>query len=143
MKTTSTSLSTSKARPSSSSPSAATPEDEPAEEGESADAAGEVPAADELDPEEARVPDAVLEPEVTRGAPKLTTGLAAPIRDPVERFLSEARRYPRLSEIEERELGLAVRQRGDMDAARKLVVHNLRLVVAIAYQYRRAWTNIL
>ena len=72
-----------------------------------------------------------------------STGLSAPIRDPVERFLSEARRYPRLSESEERELGLAVRQRGDMDAARKLVVHNLRLVVAIAYQYRRAWTNIL
>ena len=30
-----------------------------------------------------------------------------------------------------------------MDAARRLVVHNLRLVVAIAYQYRRAWANIL
>jgi RNA polymerase sigma-32 factor len=143
MKTTSTSLSTSKARPSSSSPSEATPEDDRAEEGEAADVAGEVPAADELDPEEAQVPDAVLEPEVTRGAPKSPTGLAAPIRDPVGRFLSEARRYPRLSESEERELGVAVRQRGDMDAARKLVVHNLRLVVAIAYQYRRAWTNIL
>ena len=38
---------------------------------------------------------------------------------------------------------MAVRERGDLDAARKLVVHNLRLVIAIAYQYRRAWTNIL
>jgi len=143
MKTPSTSLSTSKARPSSSAhPSTAPEDDREEEEAESADAASEVPAADELDPEEARVPDAVLEPEVTRGVPK-STGLAAPIRDPVERFLSEARRYPRLSESEERELGVAVRQRGDMDAARKLVVHNLRLVVAIAYQYRRAWTNIL
>ncbi len=28
-------------------------------------------------------------------------------------------------------------------AARKLVVHNLRLVITIAYQYRRAWANIL
>ena len=53
------------------------------------------------------------------------------------------RRYPRLTEQEERELGKAVRERGDREAARKLVVHNLRLVVAIAYQYRRAWTNIL
>jgi len=138
MKTSSTSLSTSK-KPTASAPSAAQPEDRDPDD-ESADAAGEVPAADELDAEEARVPDAVLEPEVTR---KSSTGLAAPIRDPVERFLSEARRYPRLSESEERELGVAVRQRGDMDAARKLVVHNLRLVVAIAYQYRRAWTNIL
>jgi RNA polymerase sigma-32 factor len=36
-----------------------------------------------------------------------------------------------------------VRESGDAEAARKLVVHNLRLVVAIAYQYRRAWANIL
>ena len=29
-------------------------------------------------------------------------------------------------------------------AARKsLVVHNLRLVISIAYQYRQAWTNVL
>jgi RNA polymerase sigma-32 factor len=67
----------------------------------------------------------------------------APRRDGVAMFLAEARRYPRLSQDEERTLGLAVRQHGDMNAARKLVVHNLRLVVAIAYQYRRAWTNIL
>jgi RNA polymerase sigma-32 factor len=67
----------------------------------------------------------------------------AKVRDPVERFLAEARRYPRLTEAEERALGSAVREHGDMDAARRLVVHNLRLVIAIAYQYRRAWTNIL
>jgi RNA polymerase sigma-32 factor len=53
------------------------------------------------------------------------------------------RRYPRLSDEEERVLGKAVRDSGDREAARKLVVHNLRLVVAIAYQYRRAWANIL
>ena len=69
-------------------------------------------------------------------------GLALP-RDPVERFLSDARRYKRLSEQEERALGIAVRELGDMNAARTLVVHNLRLVIAIAYQYRRAWANIL
>ena len=69
--------------------------------------------------------------------------LPAPVRDPVQRFLAEARRYPRLSEAEERALGVAVRERGDMDAARTLVVHNLRLVISIAYQYRRAWANIL
>ena len=62
---------------------------------------------------------------------------------PVGRFLAEARRYQRLSEQEERALGVAVRERGDLNAARTLVVHNLRLVIAIAYQYRRAWTNIL
>jgi RNA polymerase sigma-32 factor len=82
--------------------------------------------------------EAPLEPEL---APR-ETGLAR-VRDPVALFLAEARRYPRLSEEEERRLGLAVRQHGDMNAARRLVVHNLRLVVAIAYQYRRAWASIL
>ena len=94
-----------------------------------------LPARDEIDPDEVEV----IGPEVE---PKRQTGLSQ-LRNPVDRFLAEARRYPRLSEDEERQLGLRVRQRGDMDAARKLVVHNLRLVVAIAYQYRRAWTNIL
>ncbi len=70
-------------------------------------------------------------------------GKLARQRDPVGRFLAEARRYRRLNEAEERALGVAVRERGDMDAARTLVVHNLRLVISIAYQYRRAWANIL
>jgi RNA polymerase sigma-32 factor len=65
------------------------------------------------------------------------------IRDPVRRFVEEARRFERLDENEERELGRAARERGDMNAARRLVVHNLRLVVAIAYQYRQAWLNVL
>jgi RNA polymerase sigma-32 factor len=64
-------------------------------------------------------------------------------RDPVRRFVEEARRNARLDENEERELGKAARDKGDMDAARRLVVHNLRLVVAIAYQYRQAWLNVL
>ena len=64
-------------------------------------------------------------------------------RDSVGRFIAEVRRHPRLSEDEERALGRAVRERGDVEAARRLVVHNLRLVVSIAHQYRRAWANIL
>jgi RNA polymerase sigma-32 factor len=70
-------------------------------------------------------------------------GGLAPLRDPLQRFLAEARRYRRLSDDEERALGTAVRAHGDLQAARTLVVHNLRLVIAIAYQYRRAWANIL
>ena len=103
---------------------------EPGDDEALADAAGEPePGATEPEP---LVPDAV----------QAKTALARQ-RDPVERFLAEARRYPRLSEEEERQLGKAVRERGDMDAARTLVVHNLKLVIAIAYQYRRAWANIL
>lgn len=77
-----------------------------------------------------------IEPPGARGA-------LAPSRNQVERFLAEVRRYPRLSDEEERALGRAVREHGDREAARKLVVHNLRLVVSMAYQYRRAWANIL
>ena len=34
-------------------------------------------------------------------------------------------------------------EHGDRDAARRLVLANLRLVVKIAMEYRRAWTNVL
>jgi len=34
-------------------------------------------------------------------------------------------------------------EEGDTEAARRLVVSNLRLVVKIAMEYRRAWTNVL
>jgi RNA polymerase sigma-32 factor len=117
------------------------------EEGKDKEEGEEEIAADEpLGEEEAGLaaPE-VLPPEASRsrvGAISGERGLS-PLRDPVGRFLAEARRYPRLSEEEERRLGLAVRQHGDVEAARRLVVHNLRLVVAIAYQYRRAWASIL
>jgi RNA polymerase sigma-32 factor len=81
--------------------------------------------------------------DVDEVMPPAEAGVLAPQRDPVARFLAEARRFQRLSEEEERALGKAVREQGDMNAARKLVVHNLRLVIAIAYQYRRAWASIL
>ena len=81
--------------------------------------------------------------EVDAIEPPPTRGALAPARNQLERFLAEVRRYPRLTDEEERVLGKAVREGGDREAARKLVVHNLRLVVAIAYQYRRAWANIL
>jgi RNA polymerase sigma-32 factor len=67
----------------------------------------------------------------------------APLRSPVQRFLAEARAYPRLSDEEEKRLIKEVREKGDKNAARTLVVHNLRLVISIAYQYRQAWTNVL
>jgi RNA polymerase sigma-32 factor len=111
---------------------AATKDDPDAERDDEED----LPSEDEL-PAEGGAEAKAETPEVL-GHEALT-----PLRDPVERFLAEARRYPRLTEAEERALGIAVRTHGDREAARKLVVHNLRLVVAIAYQYRRAWTNIL
>lgn len=83
------------------------------------------------------------EPREVAALTRVSGPTSGHVRDPVGRFLAEVRRHPRLSEEQERELGRAVRERGDLDAARRLVVHNLRLVVAIAHQYRRAWANIL
>ena len=100
-----------------------------------------------LPDEEAALPDAgEAEPaalDVDEVMPPAAAGVLAPLRDPVGRFLAEARRFKRLTDAEERELGKAVREQGDMNAARRLVVHNLRLVISIAYQYRRAWASIL
>jgi RNA polymerase sigma-32 factor len=58
-------------------------------------------------------------------------------------FVREATRVQRLTEEEERALGLRVRDQGDKAAAKKLVVHNLRLAIKMAHQYRRAWTNLM
>ncbi len=58
-------------------------------------------------------------------------------------FVREATRVQRLSEEEERALGLKVRDHQDQAAAKKLVVHNLRLAIKMAHQYRRAWTNLM
>ena len=63
--------------------------------------------------------------------------------DALTAFMQRIRRYPPLADSEERELGRRVRDTGDAAAARRLVVHNLRLVVAIAYDFRRAWNNVL
>jgi len=62
--------------------------------------------------------------------------------DPLRRFFAEARRYPRLSDDEERRLARAARQ-GDVTAAQRLVLHNLRLVAAIALHYQRAWDQLI
>jgi RNA polymerase sigma-32 factor len=88
----------------------------------------------------------LLDPEAAESERPGGRAAGAPlstVRDQVGRFLAEAKRYKRLSEQEERALGVAARERGDLNAARTLVVHNLRLVISIAYQYRRAWANIL
>ncbi|MEP6653121.1 MAG: sigma-70 family RNA polymerase sigma factor [Myxococcales bacterium] len=106
-----------------------------------------VPSRDEaelVDPDEAKqlLPTARAW-NTDKGTAAGGSGSGPALRDPVARMMAEVRRYPRLSEADERELGRAVRERGDLDAARRLVVHNLRLVVSIAHQYRRAWANIL
>jgi len=63
--------------------------------------------------------------------------------DPFQRYLQEIRKVPLLTEEEERELAIRYKMHGDKEAAFKLVVSNLRLVVKIALEYHRYWTSNL
>jgi RNA polymerase sigma-32 factor len=64
-------------------------------------------------------------------------------RDPMALYMSETRRYPLLTPDEEHALAVKLVEQGDTGAARKLIEANLRLVVKIAYEYRRAHRNLL
>jgi RNA polymerase primary sigma factor len=55
--------------------------------------------------------------------------------DSLERFLQEIGRYPLLTKVEEIQLSKRV-ELGDMEAKRRMIESNLRLVVSIAKRYR-------
>jgi len=58
-------------------------------------------------------------------------------------YMSQLRHHAPISREEEHELAVRWTEDGDVEAAKLLVVSNLRLVVKIAMEYRRAWTNTL
>jgi len=68
---------------------------------------------------------------------------ALEVFDPLKKYLMEVRKFPLL--LREEELTLAKRwwEEKDRYAAYRLVVSNLRLVVKIAFEYQRAYTNLL
>jgi RNA polymerase sigma-32 factor len=57
--------------------------------------------------------------------------------------MAELAQHAPISREEEHELAVRWREEGDVEAARRLVLANLRLVVKIAMEYRRAWINLL
>ncbi|MDA8793527.1 sigma-70 family RNA polymerase sigma factor, partial [Bacteriovoracaceae bacterium] len=63
--------------------------------------------------------------------------------DSLTRYIQEINRYELLSPEQEKELTSALAETGDIDIAKRLVVANLRLVVKIAMEYRRAYSNVL
>ena len=63
--------------------------------------------------------------------------------DALQAYLTEIRRHDLLTRDQEKELAIKYSEHGDVEAAAKLVTSNLRLVVKIAYEYRRAYRNIL
>ncbi|MBW2292930.1 MAG: RNA polymerase factor sigma-32 [Deltaproteobacteria bacterium] len=58
-------------------------------------------------------------------------------------YMSQLANHAPITREEEHELAVRWVKEGDVDAARQMVLSNLRLVVKIAMEYRRAWTNTL
>ncbi|MDQ7007152.1 MAG: sigma-70 family RNA polymerase sigma factor [Acidobacteriota bacterium] len=62
--------------------------------------------------------------------------------DPLARYIQEVRRVEELDPAQEQDLARRYRERGDAEAARRLITANLRLVVKLALMYRRAFRNV-
>ena len=87
--------------------------------------------------------DVELVDDIEIPEPKPSKGGSLARRDPMAAYMSEVRRYPLLTPEEEKALATRLVEHGDSAAARRLVEANLRLVVKIAYEYRRAHKNLL
>lgn len=88
-------------------------------------------------------PDEISAQEVDLPEERDSSGKALVPFDPLQRYLTEIRRYPLLSREEEHRLAVEYKEFGNIEAAYKLVTSNLRLVVMIAREYQRAFKNIL
>ena len=73
---------------------------------------------------------------------KEETGPLAPY-DPLGAYLREIGRYSLLTLEQEHALAVRYYRDHDVDAAAQLVTANLRLVVKIAFEYRRAFRNVM
>ena len=75
-------------------------------------------------------------------APK-SDGAALSRTDPLQAYLREIQRHPLLTPEQEQTLTRKYVEDQDVATAAKLVTSNLRLVVKLAYEYRRAYKNIM
>ena len=63
--------------------------------------------------------------------------------DALQTYMREVQRHQLLSPDEEHSLAVQYSKTGDVNTAARLVTANLRLVVKIAYEYRRAYRNMM
>lgn len=95
--------------------------------------------------------DAIPDEDIVLAADALVTELVPDGRrsgslvksDPLTAYMYEIRRYPLLSREEEHELAVQYSRSRDPVIARRLITANLRLVVKIAHEYKRAYRNLL
>lgn len=102
------------------------------------------PLADLVDEDGNRLADADTPRPSARQlpAPAASTSLTRK-DDLLSQYLAEVRRYPLLDPEEEHKLAVRYAETGDQEAASRLVTANLRLVVKLAFQYHRQWSNVL
>lgn len=58
-------------------------------------------------------------------------------------YIAEINRYPLLSQEEEFDLAVRMREQGDREAAQQLITSNLRFVVKVAHEYRNYGLKIM
>jgi len=94
-----------------------------------------LPALDESEDDESEGEESVaIEAALDRS-------LAVP--NTLQKYLSEIRKYPLLTREKEREIAIKAFDDNDIDAKNQLVISNLRLVVKISMDYRRAYAQLL
>lgn len=117
---------------------------EPVEETEAASTESGEPTEVELGDADALAPEADGESHaIVPATPRALSADDVQARDLLQRYMAEVQRYPLLSRDEELELSRRYVQTGDAKLAYRLVTANLRLVVKIAWEYRRAAFNLL
>lgn len=112
--------------------------DEPAVEGEVIDVVGEIVDEESVDPDAAKVIDRSL-----RSDRPGRDEAALSRTDPLQAYLREVQRHKLLTPEEEKDLTQKFTSSQDPRIAARLVTANLRLVVKLAYEYRRAYKNIM
>ncbi|MFH1224151.1 MAG: RNA polymerase factor sigma-32 [Pseudomonadota bacterium] len=74
--------------------------------------------------------------------PTIINNTVPAIHDPLRAYISQIAKYPVLTKNEEEEVVQRMLN-GDKDAAKLLVMSNLRLVVKIAFEYKNTYQNIM
>ena len=73
---------------------------------------------------------------------KASSSLPA-LSNSLQSYLAQIRNYPVLSREEEYELAMNLRETGDLESARKLIVSNLKFVVRVANEYKNYNVNTM
>lgn len=81
--------------------------------------------------------------EETEGERKDLTKLLPVPTTSLEHYVAEISNYPVLSRREEYDLAMKYKKDGDLEAARKLITHNLRFVIKVSNEYKDYGISIM